>query len=263
MGSLRMIKPFFQTQMPPLKDSFIILKTAPLRESSLILYAYTEKHGLLHTVCRGIKRNKKQYSIERGAVCEGLLYIKENRELHTASSLTITSYFPFIRKSIVKTALRDTAFELAISSLEQAHPNQKLYTLFMKFLENLNTDKDLNSSTALLWLFSYRFLEINGQGFPLDRCIRCGREFSTDSRVSLSTEQGGLVCRECSKPGYTPIKPAALSFLRSGKPSIEDLDRVLGKRDLLSTLSAILDLCRFQMDIRRDLKSMEFLKTVF
>ncbi|MFW5960220.1 MAG: DNA repair protein RecO [Chitinivibrionales bacterium] len=249
--------------MPPLKDSFIILKTAPLRETSLILYAYTEKHGLLHTVCRGIKRDKKQYSIERGAVCEGLLYIKDNRDLHTAASLDITSYFPFIRKSIVKTALRDTAFELAISSLEQAHPNQQLYTLFIKFLENLNTDKDPENSTALLWLFSYRFLEINGQSFPLDRCIRCGRKFSTDSRVNLSTEQGGLVCCACSKPGYAPLKPAVLSFLSSGKPSIEDLDRFMEKRDFLSTLSAILDLCRFQMDIRRELKSMEFLKTVF
>ena len=80
------------------KTKALILQVLPYRESSCILYLFTEKHGLIHGIAKGIRRKKsKQDLIERGFLVELIVYIRPHRELHTLSSIHVLEFFSAVR----------------------------------------------------------------------------------------------------------------------------------------------------------------------
>ncbi|HAJ78817.1 MAG TPA: DNA repair protein RecO [Fibrobacteres bacterium] len=180
------------------KINAFVLKTIPYRESSGIFYLLTKHHGLVHGIARGIRRKKSSASfLERGFLIETLLYVKPNRELHTMGDAHVINYFPSTRREIVKSAMRDAAFETILAAVSVGFPSPELYfvvTRFMTLLENQTCN-----NPRLLWSFYREFSSSLGFGLDCNDCITCSKNLLNFSTSYLLIDKGGFVCKDCAQ----------------------------------------------------------------
>jgi DNA repair protein RecO (recombination protein O) len=180
------------------KIKAFVLKTIPYRESSGIFYLLTEHHGLVHGIARGIRRKTTSASfLERGFLIETLLYVKPNRELHTMGDAHVTEYFPSTRRDIVKSAMRDAAFETILTAVSIGFPSPELYFVVMRLLTLLENQPCNNP--GLLWGFYREFSSILGFGLDCNDCITCSENLHNFSNSYLLVDKGGFVCKNCAQ----------------------------------------------------------------
>ncbi len=242
------------------KTKAIVLQILAYRESSCILHLFTEKHGLVHGIAKGIKRRKSRQDIlERGFHVEMIIYIREHKELYTLGATQIVDFFPSLRGSLVKTALRDAAFETVISAVTQTDYHPELYDLLCRFLHHLEHSSEQECHPFALWLFYHRFSQHMGFGLDFKRCISCTAEF--EQKAWLSINKGGLECSGCAanKHGDLLIPAPVLSFLLRGSPDPLALRRMIKPEAAKKITRLLADYCRYHFDIRREYKALAFL----
>ncbi|MBN1980757.1 MAG: DNA repair protein RecO [Chitinivibrionales bacterium] len=178
------------------KISGIIIKSMPYRESSYIFHLFTNSHGMLHCIAKGVRKKKEGASfLERGFLVEAVVYLHANRELHTLTQIAIIDFFQTIRTDIVKTALRDSALELIAAAVTAADSHLELFDFFRKYLTYLDNSEISVCHPSALWLFYYRFCQYMGVGMNLATCIGCKESLS--DRAFLMISRGGLLCSTC------------------------------------------------------------------
>ena len=100
------------------KTKAFVLQATPYRESSCLVYLYSDRHGLVHGIAKGVRGKKAgQFCLERGFLVELLLYAKPHRELHTIAGVSVVGFYPGIRTNLYKNAVRDVAFEVIMKSM--------------------------------------------------------------------------------------------------------------------------------------------------
>ncbi len=201
------------------KTRAFILKVNPFRETSCILYLYSEHHGLVHGVAKGIRRDKSGIPCpERGFLAELLLYSRPHRDLHTLAGISILDYFPGVRTDLHKSAVRDLAFEVIIKTMSTDSPHPDIFSYLLQFLARLETLPPHRCFPAMAWRFLYDFSALMGFGPNIDTCVRCGRPFAGSAGAYLLLESGTLECDECAqrKNNGGAFLPAAVLASLSG-----------------------------------------------
>lgn len=242
------------------KTKALILQVLPYRESSCILYLFTERHGLIHGIAKGIRRKKSQQDlIERGFLIELIVYVRPHRELHTVSSIHVLEFFPAVRSSITKNALRDVAFETVLSAITESDFHPELYELFVKFMQHLQDTPEKECHPFALWLFYHRFSQHMGFELNLKKCITCGVEIKKTAYMNM--KKGGLDCGKCSKSKseFQLISGAVLSYLKHGSPKPLMLRKELTPKTLKRITHLLADYCRYHFDIQKEYKALVFL----
>jgi DNA repair protein RecO (recombination protein O) len=248
------------------KTFAIVLDRIPFRESSSIAALLTRSLGRVSAIAKGVRRSPQQALVlERGLLVEIVLYVKPNRDLHTAGQVSVAAYYPSIRGDLGKLALRDAALELILKSVPAPETQTELFDFAREFLERLEAADAEALPVHELWRFFLGWAQHLGFMLNLRECLRCGSESVAVEGGALAIERGGLLCRACgggSASGFIP--GPVVSFLRAdGSPESdrfpEPLPGAVQKR--LTRLFA--DYCRFHLDIRSELKAIGFLESVF
>lgn len=242
------------------KTKALILQVMPYRESSCILYLFTERHGLIHGIAKGIRREKsKQDLIERGFMVELIVYIREHRELYTLSSIHVLDFFPAVRSNIIKATLRDAAFETVLTAITESDFHPELYELFVRFMHHLQQSPELECHPFALWLFYHRFSQYMGFEMNLSKCILCGSELKRNAYMNL--KKGGLECDKCAKARAEILKTpvTVLSYLKHGFPKPDELRQNLTRKVLKRVTHLLADYCRYHFDIQKEYKALCFL----
>ena len=242
------------------KTRALILKTLPYSETSLIMHLFTEEHGLVHGIAKGVRKQKsRQDFLERGLLVELIVYLKPHRELHTLGSVNVLEFFPAIRTNLVKSTLRDAAFEVVLSSITETDAHPGLFTFFEKFLRHLHRAAEEEVNPCALWLFYHRFAQHMGFGLDLRRCISCGAVITGDANLSVT--RGGLACDACcGKPHDDFSVPSpVLSYLAGGNPKPPVLRRKLPVKTRKRVTRLLADYCRYHFDIQKEYKALVFL----
>ena len=246
------------------KTKALILKTFPYRESSLIIYLFTETHGHIHCIVKGIRKQKSRSTlIERGQLIEVNVYHRQNRNLLTASSIHVLEYFPDIRSNIVKYTLRDVAFETILTAITQPEMHIELFDFFLKFLYHLNKSPENLCYPFALWLFYHRFTQYMGFNINMDCCISCSAYF--DHYASLNISGGGMECKSCReiKTEDETIPASVISYLLRGKPDPEQIRLKLNPQQIKFITGKMADYCRYHFGIQKEYKSLNFLNDLF
>ncbi len=242
------------------KTKAIILKVLPYRESSAILYLFSENHGLIHGIAKGIRKKKsKQDFLERGFHVELIVYIKLHRELHTVSSVQVLDFFPSIRTSLIKSALRDAAFETTLAAITVPDFHPELYTFFIKFISYLDSSSEKKCHPFALWLFYHRFSQYMGFGLDLENCILCGSPLKQNAFLSMNMDGFGCgICRKNKQDSYS-VSREVRSYLAHGKPKPERLHSMVSKKTLRKITWLLADYCRYHFDTQKEYKALVFL----
>lgn len=242
------------------KSRALILKDLPYGETSLIMHLFTEEHGLVHGIAKGIrKRKNKQDFLERGLLVELIVYLKPHRDLQTLGSINVLDFFPALRSDLIKSTLRDAAFETVLSSITETDVHPELFDFFVKFLNHLQKASTREVNPFALWLFFHRFAQYMGFGLDLSRCISCGSAFKEDACFIMN--KGGLECEKCcrSRREDFSVPHTVLSHLTEGSPNPSTLRQQLSQVKIRRITWLLADYCRYHFDIQRECKSLMFL----
>lgn len=242
----------------------LVLRLYPYRESSAILHLFTESRGRVHVIVRGLINKKTgEQAVDRGQIIETVLYTKGASELETATKIVILKTFPDTARDMEKTALRDTALELAHAAIKENNSHPELFPFFQKFLEWLEGAAVKDANPFGLWLFCTRFSQELGFEINMQACGRCGK---AADEYRLNIPEGILECLLCrtafDQTAAAKFPALVTNYLRHAKPVPAVLRAELGERALSDITDALADYCRYHFEIAGELRALGFLKSI-
>ncbi|MDD5675550.1 MAG: DNA repair protein RecO [Chitinivibrionales bacterium] len=248
--------------MPAEKITGIVVGCRPYRESSLLLTLLSEQAGLVRGIAKGIKRQKPTgLFLERGFLCELLLYRKPGRDLHTLAGIAVLDFFGEIRMDLLKSAVRDAALEAIEAGVGPDEAHAALFGGLLDLCKELRLCGAPFTAIAQLWQFYYDFARHLGFAPDLCTCLRCGKPIDRTEGCCLITAQGQVSCPQCrtAAEASSLIPSGVLSGFHTGRP---DLKTSLSAFELRRITSLLADYCRYHCDLNFPYKSLAFLNTI-
>jgi len=148
--------------MAIIKTESIVLKTKIYRDKSKIVTLYTESHGKLNAVAKGVRDVKTRWGgvLQPMAYINSLIYYKENRGLQLLSGAEYISSFSGIYNSTDKMNVGFRIVELLDKTTAENHEVGGLFELLASSLGFLN-DATKNF-VNLLFNFEFRLAKLLG-----------------------------------------------------------------------------------------------------
>lgn len=189
----------------------IILKTSDYRDADKLVTLFSEKHGKLRAIARGVKKPASSLRVCLQPFCHSQLFFSGGKELDLITQGRLLDFYPNIREDINLTLHVLYLMELLDKSLMDRMPQPALYTTAIEVLEHLNNH---GYNPLLTRYFEANLLKHLGYQPVLDRCVVCGEKGGR--LLSFSLLQGGLLCSRCDRdnPSGFDFTGESLAILR-------------------------------------------------
>ncbi len=233
----------------------IVINSTDYSESSKILNVFTKEYGIIGVISKGCRRVKsKLRSVSQKLVYGDFnIYYKENG-LSTLISVDVLDNFTNILGDIIKVSYGTFLLELA-SQVYRENADEQIYNTLISALKKIDAGFDPLVITSIVEL---KYLDYLGIALSLDGCSICG---NTEDIVTLSTKNGGYVCKNCYD-NEKIVSDKAIKVIRLFK--YVDIDKI-SKLDLKDkTVKEIEEFLDEYYDTYTGLflKSKKFLKTL-
>ncbi len=190
----------------------VVLKSFDFRETSRIVTFFTQDHGKLKGIFKGIRKDPKKFgsSVDKFTVNDIVYYHHRNSEIHLVGQCDLKAFFLPIRQDFKRTIAASYVLELVDAIMPLEEPNKEVYDLLMNYFASLQTVRDIGK---LVHIFQIKILFLSGFRPHLDSCVVCGKKIKVKARFSL--KQGGLVCPHCEtdEPSLSLLSPGAVASL--------------------------------------------------
>ncbi len=233
----------------------IILNITPYGETSKILNVYTREYGIIGIMAKGAMsiKSKLRSSTNRLTYAKFNIYYKKDK-LSLLSSVDVINMFKNIQSDILLISYATYICEL-VSGVSKQNSNNKIYDDFISSLLKIEEGLDPLVITNIL---EVKLLDYLGVGLNLTSCISCG---SKKDIVTLSSERGGLICRNC----YTNERIVPLNIVKILNMYylvvIKSINKLDIDKDIVNEINRFLSLY-YEDYTGLYLKSKEFLKNV-
>ena len=233
----------------------IILSETPYGETSKIINVFTKEYGVIGIMCKGAMgiKSKIRSTTTKLTYATFNIYYKKDK-LSTLVSVDIINYFKNIKSDILLISYASYLCELVHQVLKQSN-EFKIYDDFINAL--LKLEEGLNP-VVITNILEVKLLDFLGVGLNLTSCIMCGNKKEI---VTLSSEKGGLICRNCyMQERLMPIE--IVKFLNMYYlVDIKSITKLAIKKNIIDEINRFLT---FYYDDYTGLylKSKDFLKTM-
>ncbi len=169
----------------------IILSEANYSESSKILNVLTKEHGLIGVMSKGARNIKsKLRGVSRKLIYGTLhIYYKQNG-LSTLIGVDVINSFSKTVMDLEKISYASFILDLA-HQVSKQNDSEELFELLKDTL--IKVEEGI-PPLPLTNIFELKLLDYLGVSPNVDSCCHCG---STKQIVTLSSEQGGYICKDC------------------------------------------------------------------
>jgi DNA repair protein RecO len=152
--------------MSIVKTPAVVLKSDNYRESSKLITLYTQTHGKVRTIAKGVRNTKTRWggALQSMAYLEAVFYFKENRTLYLLSGAEYIKTFRSIFDNEKKIELGLTIIELVNKAVMENQQNTAIFELLVETLQNL----DNATKNFVNVLFKYEFMIAQLLGFEID-----------------------------------------------------------------------------------------------
>lgn len=183
-------------------DTAIILHGRKFSDTSKIIHAYTQHHGKISVIAKGVRSAKSTMgsSIEPLRCSSITWYRYPNKDLHLLKSAEIaipmhnlTSNYECLMSSM-------GIVEILSSTQEPEEPNQGIFDIATQALIALNEDKCHETPYAIVLLFLMHLAKAMGFGMNVQSCCVTGEVISIDEDCLFSFEKGGFISDSVSMP---------------------------------------------------------------
>ena len=175
------------------KTEAIVLKTQPLRSSSLIVTFATRSFGKIKGVVKGVRKEREVRGahFELFSHLEIVYYEKLRSDLHLVSDTAMLSSFDGLRTNLSSIAYASYFAELADRVLEVHDPHEEVFELLLFCFRYLSSVKPEHIAR----IFELKLLAETGLLPSLDVCTGCQKPLPEGGFFSVA--QGGLFCTSC------------------------------------------------------------------
>jgi DNA repair protein RecO (recombination protein O) len=246
--------------MAILKTEAIVLKTQPLRSSSLIVTFFSRSFGKLKGVAKGVRLEREL----RGGIyelftrLEIVYYEKTRSDLHLLSEADITDSYEPLRSHLESICYAGYFSELVDELCEVNDPHEKIFELLdfcYRYLSSLPGHR-------VARIFEIKLLNEIGWLPFLDECLMCGEKKLEQG--FFSAIQGALLCPRCHSrhPDARPIAAEPLALMRYyTHHGLEDSLRQSASRQTDLALEDLISRF-FAQRLHRPLKTRQFMDKI-
>lgn len=233
----------------------IILQETPYGETSKIIHVLTKEHGIIGIMCKGALGVKSPFrsSTLKLTFAKFNIYYKKDK-LSTLVSVDVINPYKKIKSDIILISYASYLCDLINQVLKQSR-YENIYFDFVNAL--LKIEEGLNP-IVIVNIMEVKLLDCLGVGLNLTSCMMCGNKKEI---VTLSSEKGGLVCKNC----YTNERIVPISIVKVLNMyylvEIKSISKLSLKDDVINEINRFLT-CYYDDYTGLYLKSKDFLKTI-
>ncbi len=186
-------------------DRGVVLRTYRLGEADRIVVIFTEGHGKVRAVAKGVRKTKSRFGARLEPTRHVALLLYEGRELDVVTQADSIDHHPVVRADLGRLAKATAVLEAVDHVSQDREPDANLYRMLVGALRAL----ERMDSPLLVPAFYWKVLAAEGVAPMVDACARCR---ATTDLVAFDLVEGGALCRACRSG--TPISAPALALLR-------------------------------------------------
>lgn len=226
------------------KTEAVVLRSFRFGEADRVLHLYTEEHGRLGAVAKGVRRTRSRLGgrLEPFSHVELLLH-RGRGELLTVTGAALVRAHDRIRADSYRLGVGMIGLEAMLRLFTGEERNDRAFLALTRFLDALDDAPSRAPESPaldpLVLSFQLKLLWVSGYLPHLDSCVECGAETGLAGYLPAA---GGVVCGRCDV-GAIRVSPDGLraisALLRApiaDAPTV-GLERA-GARDALAVVTA-------------------------
>ena len=173
----------------------IVLSEVNYRESSKILNILTDKYGVIGVISKGCRNMKSKLRGASRKLIYGKFFIRYNpSSVSTLMDIDVFQSFSNTMMDLERISYASFLLDLTYQVLRQ-NDSSEIFPLLRDVLLKIEEGLDPLALTNILELKLLHYLGVTPN---LDSCSLCG---SQKGIVSLSSSEGGFICRDCYQNG--------------------------------------------------------------
>jgi DNA repair protein RecO (recombination protein O) len=178
----------------------VVLRSIRLGEADRVLHLYTEAHGRVGAVAKGVRKTMSRFGARLEPLSHVELVLHRGRgELETVTAAQLVRSHREAREDYYRFSVGTIGAEAMLRLFSEEEANERAFTALTRFLDLLDGTPHSVDSPALDPLglaFQLKLLWLAGYLPHVSACAECGAE---DERlVGYSTRAGGAVCARCA-----------------------------------------------------------------
>lgn len=202
----------------PVRTRAVLLRTHDYSETSRIHRYFTEDHGVVSVMARGIRKRSAKGGASAGSFDEVDLevHLKPGRDLQTLRDVTLLRARPGLGRNPVAFAAAGVLGEIVL----RHHGEEAAHLVFDGLGGALDRLAETPPDRVSGELLARGWTLVGQLGFQpqLDDCVMCGRALGSDEMARMDFEAGGVRCLrpECGERFAGPrVGPGARAQLRA------------------------------------------------
>jgi DNA repair protein RecO (recombination protein O) len=205
----------------------VVLRSIRLGEADRVLHLYTEAHGRVGAVAKGVRKTMSRFGARLEPLSHVELVLHRGRgELETVTAAQIVRSHRGAREDYYRFSVGMIAAEAMLRLFSEEEANERAFTALTRFLDLLDDHSPRASHDTphaverpaldpLGLAFQLKLLWLAGYLPHVTACAECGAE--QEPLVGYSTRAGGAVCAGCAQT------TEALALAGEGIAGIETL----------------------------------------
>ena len=173
--------------MSQYRDTAVVLRTWKLGEADRIVALYTEHHGKVRAVAKGVRRTKSRFGARLEPPTCVALQLHAGRNLDTITQAETVDNFRAVREDLDRLARGVSLLEAVDQLGVEGEPDPALFRMLVGALRTLAAD----NPALVVPAFYLKVLAQTGFGPVVDACAVCG---AAGPLVAFDTERGGMLC---------------------------------------------------------------------
>lgn len=168
----------------------IVINEKAYGETSKIINIITREYGIIGIIAKGARTLKSEFRTTTTKLSYGYFnIIYKSGKLSTLVSVDIINPLKNIIRDIEKISYSSLILELTEQVIKQTHQN--IFDIMISGILKINENYD---PLVILNIIELKYLDCLGVMPILDKCSVCS---STSNIVTLSSDKGGYVCKNC------------------------------------------------------------------
>jgi DNA repair protein RecO (recombination protein O) len=178
----------------------VVLRSIRLGEADRVLHLYTEAHGRVGAVAKGVRKTMSRFGARLEPLSHVELVLHRGRgELETVTAAQLVRSHREAREDYYRFSVGMIGAEAMLRLFSEEEANERAFvavTRFLDLLDDTSHAADRPTLDPLGLAFQLKLLWLAGYLPHVSACAECGAE--QEPLVGYSTRAGGAVCAGCA-----------------------------------------------------------------
>ena len=184
------------------KTTGIVLRLIAFSETSCIVTLFTREFGKITTMAKGARRPKSPFeaALDVLAICRIVFLDKSSGAMGLLTEAKLERRFRSATRNLNQLYAGYYVVELLNALTDEGDPHPDLFDFAVGSICQIDSSETRDDQISRILLqFELTALDLLGHFPMLTKCVSCGREKTSLTRVSFGLNQGGILCQSCRR----------------------------------------------------------------